>query len=142
MAQLNDHGLLKSQALINGRWRDALSGQTLSVTNPATGESIGTVPKMGKQEALDAVAAAEQALPLWRKKSAKERSKILRQWFDLIMQHQDDLAYILTLEQGKPLSEAKSEIAYGAAYIEGLPKKPNGSMAILFPQMVLIKRFL
>ena len=68
MAQLNDHGLLKSQALINGRWRDALSGQTLSVTNPATGESIGTVPKMGKQEALDAVAAAEQALPLWRKK--------------------------------------------------------------------------
>ena len=118
MAQLNDHGLLKSQALINGRWRDALSGQTLSVTNPATGESIGTVPKMGKQEALDAVAAAEQALPLWRKKSAKERSKILRQWFDLIMQNQDDLAYILTLEQGKPLSEAKSEIAYGAAYIE------------------------
>ena len=61
MAQLNDHGLLKSQALINGRWRDALSGQTLSVTNPATGESIGTVPKLGKQEALDAVAAAEQA---------------------------------------------------------------------------------
>ena len=118
MAQLNDHGLLKSQALINGRWRDALSGQTLSVTNPATGESIGTVPKMGKQEALDAVAAAEQALPLWRKKSAKERSKILRQWFDLIMQNQDDLAYILTLEQGKPLSEAKGEIAYGAAYIE------------------------
>ena len=118
MAQLKDHGLLKSQALINGGWRDALSGQTLSVTNPATGESIGTVPKMGKQEALDAVAAAEQALPLWRKKSAKERSKILRQWFDLIMQNQDDLAYILTLEQGKPLSEAKSEIAYGAAYIE------------------------
>ena len=118
MAQLKDHGLLKSQALINGQWQDAISGQTLSVTNPATGESIGTVPKMGKQEALDAVVAAEQALPLWRKKSAKERSSILRQWFDLIMQHQDDLAYILTLEQGKPLSEAKGEIAYGAAYIE------------------------
>lgn len=118
MAQLNDVGLLKSQALINGQWRAAYSQQTFNVTNPATGEIITSVPKMAKQEALDAVAAAEQALPLWRKKSAKERSLILRSWFDLIMQHQDDLAYILTLEQGKPFSEAKGEIAYGAAYIE------------------------
>ena len=118
MAQLNDVGLLKSQALINGQWRDADTQQTLNVINPATGEIISTVPKMTKQEALDAVTAAEQALPLWRKKTAKQRSQILRQWFDLIMQHQDDLAYILTLEQGKPFAEAKGEIAYGAAYIE------------------------
>lgn len=118
MAQLNDVGLLKSQALINGQWRDADTKQTFNVINPATGEIICTVPKMGQQEALDAITAAEQALPLWRKKTAKQRSQILRQWFDLIMQHQDDLAYILTLEQGKPLAEAKGEIAYGAAYIE------------------------
>ncbi|MFW1748601.1 NAD-dependent succinate-semialdehyde dehydrogenase [Acinetobacter guillouiae] len=118
MAQLNDVGLLKSQALINGQWRDADAKQTFNVINPATGEIICTVPKMGQQEALDAVTAAEQALALWRKKTAKQRSQILRQWFDLIMQHQDDLAYILTLEQGKPLAEAKGEIAYGAAYIE------------------------
>ncbi|WEE40884.1 NAD-dependent succinate-semialdehyde dehydrogenase [Acinetobacter sp. TAC-1] len=118
MAQLNDVGLLKSQALINGQWRDADTQQTLNVINPATGEIICTVPKMGQQEALDAITAAEQALALWRKKTAKQRSQILRQWFDLIMQHQDDLAYILTLEQGKPLAEAKGEIAYGAAYIE------------------------
>lgn len=118
MAQLNDVGLLKSQALINGQWRDADTKQTFNVINPATGEIICTVPKMGQQEALDAITAAEQALALWRKKTAKQRSQILRQWFDLIMQHQDDLAYILTLEQGKPLAEAKGEIAYGAAYIE------------------------
>jgi succinate-semialdehyde dehydrogenase / glutarate-semialdehyde dehydrogenase len=118
MAQLNDVGLLKSQALINGQWRDADTKQTFNVINPATGEIICTVPKMGQQEALNAVTAAEQALALWRKKTAKQRSQILRQWFDLIMQHQDDLAYILTLEQGKPLAEAKGEIAYGAAYIE------------------------
>ncbi|MBP2544982.1 NAD-dependent succinate-semialdehyde dehydrogenase [Acinetobacter guillouiae] len=118
MAQLNDVGLLKSQALINGQWRDADTKQTFNVINPATGEIICTVPKMGQQEALDAITAAEQALPLWRKKTAKQRSQILRQWFDLIMQHQNDLAYILTLEQGKPLAEAKGEIAYGAAYIE------------------------
>ncbi|MFW1853295.1 NAD-dependent succinate-semialdehyde dehydrogenase [Acinetobacter guillouiae] len=118
MAQLNDVGLLKSQALINGQWRDADTKQTFNVINPATGEIICTVPKMGQQEALDAITAAEQALALWRKKTAKQRSQILRQWFDLIMQHQDDLAYILTLEQGKPFAEAKGEIAYGAAYIE------------------------
>jgi len=118
MTQLNDVGLLKSQALINGQWRDADAKQTFNVINPATGEIICTVPKMGQQEALDAVTAAEQALLLWRKKTAKQRSQILRQWFDLIMHHQEDLAYILTLEQGKPLAEAKAEIAYGAAYIE------------------------
>lgn len=118
MAQLNDVGLLKSQALINGQWRDADTKQTFNVINPATGEIISTVPKMGQQEALNAVTAAEQALPLWRKKTAKQRSQILRQWFDLIMHHQEDLAYILTLEQGKPFAEAKAEIAYGAAYIE------------------------
>lgn len=118
MAQLNDVGLLKSQALINGQWRDADTKQTFNVIDPATGEIISTVPKMGQQEALNAVTAAEQALPLWRKKTAKQRSQILRQWFDLIMHHQEDLAYILTLEQGKPFAEAKAEIAYGAAYIE------------------------
>ncbi len=110
--------LFKTQAYIDGKWLNADSGKTIEVTNPATGEVIGTIPNMGKVETERAVKAAEAALPVWQKKSAKERSNILRKWFNLMMQYQDDLAYILTCEQGKPLAEAKGEIAYGASYIE------------------------
>lgn len=110
--------LFKTQAYINGRWQDAESGETIAVTNPATGEVIGTIPNMGATEAELAVQHAQAALPIWQKKSAKERANILRKWFNLMMQYQDDLAYILTCEQGKPLAEAKGEIAYGASYIE------------------------
>ncbi|ETD68237.1 succinate-semialdehyde dehdyrogenase [Pelistega indica] len=110
--------LFKTQAYIDGKWLNADSGNTIEVTNPATGEVIGTIPNMGKVETERAVKAAEAALTVWQKKSAKERSNILRKWFNLMMQYQDDLAYILTCEQGKPLTEAKGEIAYGASYIE------------------------
>ncbi|MDY3331006.1 MAG: aldehyde dehydrogenase family protein, partial [Pelistega sp.] len=110
--------LLKTQAYIDGKWVDADSKEVIEVTNPATGELIGTIPNMGKAEAERAVLAAEAALTVWQQKSAKERSNILRKWFNLMMQHQEDLAYILTCEQGKPLAEAKGEIAYGASYIE------------------------
>ncbi|WP_038369279.1 NAD-dependent succinate-semialdehyde dehydrogenase [Brackiella oedipodis] len=115
---LKDGNLLKQQVYINGTWRDAKSAETISVVNPATGQEIAKVPALSAAEAEEAVSAAQDALKAWQQKSAKERSQILRQWFDLIMQHQEDLGLLLTLEQGKPLAEAKGEIAYGASYIE------------------------
>ena len=116
--QLTDASLLKTQCYLNGQWADAKSGLTIEVTDPATGKIIGTVPNMGEEETLNVVAAAQAALPEWSAKSAKERSSLLRRWFELMTEHQKDLAQILTLEQGKPLAEAEGEIAYGASYIE------------------------
>lgn len=116
--QLKDPSLLRTQCYINGEWCDADSGETIAVYNPATGEKIAEVPKMGRAEADRAVAAASAALKSWKNKSAKERSKILRRWYDLLIENQDDLAVILTMEQGKPLAEAKGEIVYGANYFE------------------------
>ncbi|EPT7103629.1 MULTISPECIES: NADP-dependent succinate-semialdehyde dehydrogenase [Klebsiella] len=116
--QLNDPTLFRQQALINGRWRDASSKETLAVTNPASGQQLGCVPKMGAAETREAIDAAAGALPAWRSLTAKERSAILRRWFELMMEHQDDLARLMTLEQGKPLAEAKGEISYAASFIE------------------------
>lgn len=118
MQGLSRKDLFKQQAYIDGQWSDADSAETIEVTNPATGETLGTVPKMGQAETRRAIEAAERAQKLWGAKSAKERAVIMRKWFDLVMQHQDDLGRIMTLEQGKPLAEAKGEIAYGAAYLE------------------------
>lgn len=118
MLNLQDPKLLRQQCYLDGQWLDADSGQSIAVLNPATGETVGQVPKMGAAEAERAVAAAARAFPAWKAKSAKERAAILRRWFDLIIAHQQDLAVILTSEQGKPLAEAKGEIAYGASYIE------------------------
>ena len=116
MLNLKDPSLLKQQCYLNGEW---VSGsETMTVTNPATGEVIGTIPHLGQAETAKAIADANAAWPAWRKKTAKERSAILRKWFNLMMENQDDLAAILTAEQGKPLAEAKGEIAYGASYIE------------------------
>lgn len=116
--QLNDHKLFRQQAFIQGEWRDASHQQTIDVTNPANGQLLGTVPKMGADETRAAIEAANQALPAWRALTAKERAVILRRWFDLMMANQDDLAKLMTLEQGKPLAEAKGEIAYAASFIE------------------------
>ncbi|AIR88687.1 NADP-dependent succinate-semialdehyde dehydrogenase [Pseudomonas cremoricolorata] len=116
--QLKDAQLFRQQAFINGEWLDADSGQTINVTNPATGEVIGTVPKMGTAETRRAIEAADKALPAWRALTAKERSTKLRRWFELMIEHQDDLARLMTTEQGKPLAEAKGEIAYAASFIE------------------------
>ncbi|QND83337.1 NADP-dependent succinate-semialdehyde dehydrogenase [Chromobacterium vaccinii] len=118
MLNLQDPKLLRQQCYLDGQWLDADNGQSIAVQNPATGETVGQVPKMGAAEAERAVAAAARAFPAWKAKSAKERAAILRRWFDLIIAHQQDLAVILTSEQGKPLAEAKGEIAYGASYIE------------------------
>ncbi|WP_027896452.1 NADP-dependent succinate-semialdehyde dehydrogenase [Zestomonas thermotolerans] len=116
--QLKDATLFRQQAYIDGTWLDADSGQTIQVNNPATGEILGTVPKMGAAETRRAIEAADRALPAWRALTAKERAQILRKWFELIMANQDDLARLMTLEQGKPLAEAKGEIAYAASFIE------------------------
>ncbi len=116
--QLADPALFRQQAYVDGAWVDADSGKTLEVSNPATGEVLGTVPNMGAAETRRALEAANAAWPAWRAKTAKERSQILRKWFDLMMAHQDDLAVLMTMEQGKPLAEAKGEIAYGASFIE------------------------
>lgn len=117
-SRLKDPALLKTQCYIDGQWCDADGKAVIDVNNPATGEILASVPKMGRAEAKRAVDAAQKALKVWQAKTAKERSNILRKWFNLMMEAQDDLALILTLEQGKPLAEAKGEIAYGASYFE------------------------
>lgn len=116
--QLNELALFRQQAFIAGKWCDADHQQTSEILNPATLEVIGTVPNMGKAEAERAIEAAKEAWPLWKNKTAKDRSIILKKWFDLIISNADELAFILTSEQGKPLAEAKGEILYAASFIE------------------------
>jgi len=113
---LQNPALFQADAWINGRW--VAGSSRFAVDNPASGEVIAQVSNLGAKEAEVAIAAAEAALPAWRAKTAKERSAILRRWFDLIVANSDDLARILTLEQGKPLAEAKGEVAYGASFLE------------------------
>lgn len=115
---LKDKALFREQCCIDGVWQDADNGKTISVHNPATRELLGSVPRMGKAETRRAIEAAARALPDWRDRTAGERSKRLRRWFELVMEHQDDLARLMTLEQGKPLSESRGEIAYAASFIE------------------------
>src|SRR6187401_2064077 len=115
---LTDPKLFRQVCYIDGAWVNARSNATINVDNPATGEIVGTVPKLGGAETRDAIEAAERALPAWRKKTAKERGAVLRKWFDLMLQHQDDLAKLMTVEQGKPLAESKGEVAYAAAFLE------------------------
>ena len=146
--RLNDQELLQGNAYIDGEWVAADSGETQPVLNPATGETILEVAKCGTNETRRAIEAAEKALVTWRQKTAKERGAILRRWFDLMMAAQDDLALILTTEQGKPLAEAKGEIAYGASYIEWfaeegkrvygdtLPSPSNDKRAVVIKQPV------
>jgi len=115
---LTDEKLFRQACYIDGAWVNARSNTTINVDNPATGEIVGTVPKLGAVETREAIEAAGRALPAWRKKTAKERAAVLRKWFDLMMQHQDDLAKLMTVEQGKPLAESKGEVAYAAAFLE------------------------
>ena len=118
MLNLQDASLLKQQCLIDGVWCDADDGATIAVTNPATGAVIATVPRMGAAETRRAIASAHAAFRLWRKQTVKARATVLRAWHALILQHADDLALILTSEQGKSLAEAKGEIVSNAAYLE------------------------
>ncbi len=115
---LDDPGLLRSQAYIDGQWVDADSGETFAVENPATGDTVADVACCGAAETRRAIEAAARAFEHWRHTTVKERAALLRRWFDLMMENQEDLARILTAEQGKPLAEARGEIAYGANYVE------------------------
>ncbi|WP_373086464.1 NADP-dependent succinate-semialdehyde dehydrogenase [Sneathiella sp.] len=115
---LKDPDLFRMQALVAGKWCDADSGATFDVINPATGDVVGTAPDMGATETRRAIEAAKAAMPAWAAKTAKERAVILRKWFDLMIENTDDLAKIMTVEMGKPLAEAKGEVAYGASFIE------------------------
>jgi succinate-semialdehyde dehydrogenase / glutarate-semialdehyde dehydrogenase len=115
---LRDRDLLRSRAFIGGEWLEAANGATHTVVNPATGEPLGAVPHMGATETRRAIAAASRAFPAWAGLAAKERAAILRRWYELLMTNQEDLATLMTAEQGKPLAESRGEIVYGAAFIE------------------------
>jgi succinate-semialdehyde dehydrogenase/glutarate-semialdehyde dehydrogenase len=116
--KLNDPQLLRQQAYVDGNWIDADSKTSIAVTNPATGVQLATIPNMGVAETRRAIDAASRALADWKSRTAENRSHILRRWYDLMLAHQDDLALLMTSEQGKPLAEAKGEILYAASYIE------------------------
>ncbi|WP_417517223.1 NADP-dependent succinate-semialdehyde dehydrogenase [Minwuia sp.] len=131
---LKDARLFREQCYIDGAWCDADGKGTIDVFNPATGQQLGTVPKMGTDETRRAIEAANAALPAWRAKLAKERAAILRKWFDLMMENQDDLAKLMTAEQGKPLAESKGEIAYAASFIEWFAEEAKRVYGDTIPQ--------
>jgi len=133
MLNLKDPTLLRQACYIDGAWVAADSGETLAVTNPATGETVARVPRCGAAETERAIAAADQALKTWRDTTAAERARILRRWFDLLMNHQDDLGRLMTAEQGKPLAEAKGEIAYAAAYVEWFAEEARRAYGEVVP---------
>lgn len=116
--KLNDSTLLRQQCYINGDWTDADTQETFEVINPADGKVLGTVPKLGVAETRRAIEAAQAAFPGWSALTGKERAKVLRKWFDLMMEYQEDLAHIMTAEQGKSLTESRGEIAYAASFVE------------------------
>jgi len=115
---MHNFKLFRDKCFVNGEWISSTSGDTISVNNPATLENIGTVPKCGREETKKAIEAANQAWPEWKSKSARERSNILKKWFDLIIENKEELAQIMTIEQGKPINESRGEIVYGASFIE------------------------
>lgn len=135
MLKLKRPDLFRQQCFINGQWMDADNGAVVEVFNPATGQKIGSIPKMGQSETQRAIEGANAAWGAWRDLSAKQRSVILRRWYELTMEHADDLALIMTLEQGKPLAEAKGEIAYGAAYFEWYAEEGKRAYGDVIPAL-------
>jgi succinate-semialdehyde dehydrogenase / glutarate-semialdehyde dehydrogenase len=139
-SELKDARLFREACYIDGHWVQATSGQTLNVDNPATGEIIGTVPKLSRTETRQAIEAANRAFPVWSKRTAKERAAILRRWFDLMIENQEDLARLMTLEQGKPLAESKGEVAYAAAFLEWFGEEAKRIYGDTIPQHQADKR--
>jgi succinate-semialdehyde dehydrogenase/glutarate-semialdehyde dehydrogenase len=133
MLKLKDSALFHQRCYIDGAWLDADQAGTLVIRNPASGEALGTVPKMGGAETRRAIAAANAALPGWRARTAAERAKLLRRWYELMMANQDDLALIMTSEQGKPLAEAKGEIAYAASYLDWFAEEGRRAYGEIIP---------
>ncbi len=140
MLSIADTKLFRQQCYIDGVWSAADSGCVAEITNPATGEVIGSVPNCAGAETRRAVDAAEAALPAWRKLTGKERASLMHRWFDLILANQEDLATIMTIEQGKPLAEARGEIAYGASFIEWFSEEAKRAYGDVIPQHQADKR--
>ena len=138
--QISDPKLFRQQCYIDGAWVDADSGETQNVTNPATGKILGAVPKMGATETRRAIEAADAAWRAWRKLLAKERAAILRNWFNLLLENQQDLATIMTAEQGKPMAEAMGEVAYAASFIEWFAEEGKRIYGDTIPQHGVDKR--
>lgn len=137
-----DSPLLRNALYIDGVWRSSRSGQHSEVRNPATGTPIGTVPLAASEETADAISAAAAALPSWAARTAKDRAIVIRRWSDLMLMHQDDLARIMTAEQGKPLSEARGEIAYAASYLEWFAEEGKRLYGDVIPAHQTDKRIL
>jgi succinate-semialdehyde dehydrogenase / glutarate-semialdehyde dehydrogenase len=125
--------LLRERGFINGNWVPAVSGQTFAVVNPANGEYLADVPDMGADDTRQAIDHAAAAWPAWRSTVAKERANILRKWYNLIMEHQEDLARLMTAEQGKPLVESRGEVAYGASFIEWFAEEAKRAYGDVIP---------
>lgn len=142
MIDLNKPDLLRTQSFIGGKWIDADSGATVAVVNPANGETLCEVASLGAAETARAIDCAQKAMQEWKAWPAKKRSNVLRKWFDLMMEHQQDLAKILTAEQGKPVAEAAGEIAYGAAYIEWFAEQAKRIEGDIIPAPSSDKRLL
>ncbi|SEQ47854.1 succinate-semialdehyde dehydrogenase / glutarate-semialdehyde dehydrogenase [Amphritea atlantica] len=142
MITLKDPSLLKQHAYVNGQWIDALNGETNPVLNPATGEQIATVPDLGVEETEAAIAAADVAFKSWKKKTAKERSVLLRKWFELIVANKDDLAILMTAEQGKPIAESAGEVLYGASFIEWYAEEGKRAYGDVIPSHAADKRII
>jgi succinate-semialdehyde dehydrogenase/glutarate-semialdehyde dehydrogenase len=140
--KLRDSKLLRQQCFIGGAWAAADNGATLDVSNPATAHKLGSIPNMGAAETRRAIAAAAAALPEWRARPAKERAVIMRRWFNLIIEHQDDLATLMTAEQGKPLAESKVEIAYAASFIEWFAEEAKRIYGDIIPGHQADKRIM
>jgi len=130
---LKDRNLFKQKAYIDGQWMDAHNGATLDVTNPATGGLLGTVPNMGAKETETAIAAAQKAFQTWRKETAATRAAIIRRWYEGLIENRNDLALIMTLEQGKPLVEARGEVAYSASFLEWFAEEAKRAYGDVIP---------
>ncbi|MFJ3522071.1 3-sulfolactaldehyde dehydrogenase [Pseudomonas sp. NPDC090203] len=142
MIHLKDSSLFRQQAYIDGKWVGADNGQTFDVTNPATGEVIASVPQMGEAEAERAVVAAHRAFKQWKRKTAKERAELLQRWYALMQENLDDLAQILTAEQGKPLAEARGELANGTSFVQWFAEEAKRIYGDTIPQPSADKRIL
>lgn len=140
--KLNDRKLLRKQAYVDGQWTNAVTGATFPVNNPATKALVSSVPDMTEVETRLAVEAAERAQVGWRKRSGKERSQILRKWFDLIVAATDDIAMIMTSEQGKPLAEAKGEVTYAASFVEWFAEEAKRVYGDTIPSPTSDKRII
>jgi len=138
--RLRDRELFRELCYINGQWVGSDARETIPVDNPATSAIIGSVPKLGRSDTVKAIDAAAAAYPGWRARTAKERAAVLRRWFDLIMTHQEDLATLMTLEQGKPLVESRAEVAYGASFIEWFAEEGKRTYGDTIPSHASDKR--